>query len=256
MRGEKNVSRKCNPPPVSGKPLKNLQGSRRAPIAKYLWQNGLEQFCSGKETRRRKIMPSSTAKRRTTSRRTSTNRANASQPRSKRIRMGNSKKSSRSKSRNGSSSKMRSGSTRSRAASTKKTTAPSRKRATSTRAGASRRISGSSRRSTGTRGKSAAARGGRGRSSQSGVTTTDHDEIRRWVEERDGTPSSVRGTERKGAEAGMLRIDFPGYSGGDTLEEIGWEDFFEKFDESKLAFLYDPDSRSRFNKFIRRRGKK
>ena len=26
-------------------------------------------------------------------------------------------------------------------------------------------------------------------------TTTDHDEIRRWVEERDGVPASVRGTE-------------------------------------------------------------
>ncbi len=26
-------------------------------------------------------------------------------------------------------------------------------------------------------------------------TTTDHDEIRRWVEEHGGTPASVKGTE-------------------------------------------------------------
>ncbi len=26
-------------------------------------------------------------------------------------------------------------------------------------------------------------------------TTTDHDEIRRWVEEHDGKPASVKGTE-------------------------------------------------------------
>ncbi len=67
-------------------------------------------------------------------------------------------------------------------------------------------------------------------------TTTDHDEIRRWVEERDGTPASVRGTGD--GEAGVLRIDFPGGTGEDQLEHISWDDWFEKFDESNLAFLY------------------
>ena len=68
-------------------------------------------------------------------------------------------------------------------------------------------------------------------------TTTDHDEIRRWVEEHDGRPASVKGTE-SGDEAGVLRIDFPGGAGEDTLEHISWEDWFEKFDASNLAFLY------------------
>lgn len=64
----------------------------------------------------------------------------------------------------------------------------------------------------------------------------------------------VKGTSESGA--GILRIDFPGYSGEESLEPISWEEFFAKFDESNLAFLYqemtssgDP---SRFNKFISR----
>ncbi|HEX2961326.1 MAG TPA: hypothetical protein VHO43_06015 [Ignavibacteriales bacterium] len=88
--------------------------------------------------------------------------------------------------------------------------------------------------------------------------TTDHNKIRKWVEERGGKPASVKGTETKGEEAGLLRIDFPGYSGEGKLEEIPWEEFFEKFEESKLAFLYQDKThdgkQSRFNKFISREG--
>ncbi len=68
-------------------------------------------------------------------------------------------------------------------------------------------------------------------------TTTDHDEIRRWVEEHDGKPASVRGTER-GDAAGVLRIDFPGGAGEDQFEHISWDEWFEKFEDEKLAFLY------------------
>ncbi|HVL94682.1 MAG TPA: hypothetical protein VM266_02370 [Solirubrobacteraceae bacterium] len=75
-------------------------------------------------------------------------------------------------------------------------------------------------------------------------TTTDHDEIRRWVEEHDGKPASVRGTERGGDNAGILRIDFPGGAGEDQLEHISWDEWFEKFDESKLAFLYQEEKAS------------
>jgi hypothetical protein len=69
-------------------------------------------------------------------------------------------------------------------------------------------------------------------------TTTDHDEIRKWVEEHDGKPASVRDTKAGGEDAGVLRIDFPGGAGEDQLEHISWDDWFEKFEESKLAFLY------------------
>jgi hypothetical protein len=68
-------------------------------------------------------------------------------------------------------------------------------------------------------------------------TTTDHDEIRKWVEEHDGVPATVRGTG-DGDEAGVLRIDFPGGAGTDRLEHIDWEEWFQKFEESELAFLY------------------
>ncbi|MBN0039651.1 hypothetical protein JN535_05610 [Cellulosimicrobium cellulans] len=87
-------------------------------------------------------------------------------------------------------------------------------------------------------------------------TTTDHDEIRSWVEENGGTPASVRGTESGGDEAGVLRIDFPGGAGEDELEHVSWETWFEKFDAEGLAFLYQAQRAggggSTFFKVVRR----
>jgi hypothetical protein len=48
-------------------------------------------------------------------------------------------------------------------------------------------------------------------------TTTDHEEIQRWAEERNAQPACVKGTGRRG-DVGMLRLDFPGYSGENSLE--------------------------------------
>ena len=42
--------------------------------------------------------------------------------------------------------------------------------------------------------------------------TFDHDEIRRWAEERNAKPACVKGTGG-GSDIGMIRLDFPGYSG-------------------------------------------
>jgi len=84
--------------------------------------------------------------------------------------------------------------------------------------------------------------------------TTDHEEIRRWVEERGGNPAVVKGTESGGSA--MLRIDYPGFSGEGKLEAIEWEEFFEIFDENNLAFLYQDRTadggESRFSKFVDR----
>ncbi|HEX8523374.1 MAG TPA: hypothetical protein VF669_14060 [Tepidisphaeraceae bacterium] len=85
----------------------------------------------------------------------------------------------------------------------------------------------------------------------SSETTTDHEEIRKWVEERGGHPACVRGTGDS-EDVGLLRIDYPGYSGEDKLQEITWEEFFEKFEESKLAFLYQDEKDSRFSKLVKR----
>lgn len=86
-------------------------------------------------------------------------------------------------------------------------------------------------------------------------TTTNHDEIKRWVEERGGSPAVVKGTEGK-RSGGVLRIDYPGFSGEDTLEKISWEEFFETFEEANLAFLYQDETKdgeqSRFSKLIDR----
>jgi hypothetical protein len=86
-------------------------------------------------------------------------------------------------------------------------------------------------------------------------TTTDHNEIRSWVEERGGRPARVKGTENKQG-AGILRIDYPGFSGEDTLETITWEEFFQAFEDNNLAFLYQDEtkdgSESRFSKLIER----
>ncbi len=86
-------------------------------------------------------------------------------------------------------------------------------------------------------------------------TTTDHDEIRRWAEERGGRPARVRDTGG-GDDAGILRIDFPGVGDDDALEEISWEEFFEKFEESDLALVYqeqtEDGSESRFSKLVSR----
>ena len=86
--------------------------------------------------------------------------------------------------------------------------------------------------------------------------TTDHKKIRKWVEERGGHPATVKGTESGKDDVGILRIDFPGYSGEGKLEEISWEEFFAKFDESELAFLYQDKTadgkESRFNKLVSR----
>jgi len=86
----------------------------------------------------------------------------------------------------------------------------------------------------------------------SAKTTTDHDEIRRWVEERGGHPATVKRTMGKGHTPGLLRIDYPGFSGEESLEEITWNEFFDKFDHEELAFLYQDEPDSRFSKLIAR----
>lgn len=92
------------------------------------------------------------------------------------------------------------------------------------------------------------------------ATTTDHEVIRRWIEARGGHPATVKATAAGAAggkkDPGLLRVDFPGRGGENRLDEISWEEFFDKFEEKKLAFLYQEETRtgreSRFSKFIAR----
>ncbi len=86
-------------------------------------------------------------------------------------------------------------------------------------------------------------------------TTIDHDEIQKWADKREATPACVKKTSGK-SDIGILRLDFPGYSGADSLEHIEWDEFFEKFDESRLALVYQDHTasgeKSNFNKLISR----
>jgi hypothetical protein len=74
-------------------------------------------------------------------------------------------------------------------------------------------------------------------------STRDHDVIRHWVEQRGGRPAAVRDTGGSN-DAGVLRIDFPGYSGEQTLETITWDEFFAKFEEKDLQFVYQDTTSS------------
>jgi hypothetical protein len=89
-------------------------------------------------------------------------------------------------------------------------------------------------------------------------TTTDHDEIRNWAESRGGRPSMAptSGGKGKRKSGGVLRLDFGPKEDG--LEETSWDDFFQVFDQSGLAFLYQDKTKdgkeSRFNRFIHNEG--
>ena len=89
----------------------------------------------------------------------------------------------------------------------------------------------------------------------SAKVTTDHKQIRKWVESRGGHPAAVKRTDH-GNKLGVLRIDFPGFSGEDSLERVDWEPWFETFEQKGLAFLYQETtadgSESRFNKLVSR----
>ncbi len=87
--------------------------------------------------------------------------------------------------------------------------------------------------------------------------TTDHEDILKWAEARGGRPAAFHSTQSKDG-TGIIRIEFPGAPNAkdDNLEEISWDEFFEKFDEANLALLYQEETargqRSNFNKLVGR----
>lgn len=152
-------------------------------------------------------------------------------------------------------------SARKSASASSKPTATSRKTASA----AGRTSSRSSSRSVTRSGGSSSTRSGGRTAAQSRTasragaqahTTTDHEEIRRWAEDRGAHPACVRGTGNKG-DLGVLRLDFPGYTGEDKLQPISWGEWFEKFDERGLALLFQEKTargqRSNFNKLVNRK---
>lgn len=81
------------------------------------------------------------------------------------------------------------------------------------------------------------------------LVTTNHAEIRNWAEQREGVPSTVRGSTT------TLRIHFP--DGPESrFDPISWDQWFAAFDENRLVFLYQEKTAagklSRFNKLVKR----
>lgn len=67
--------------------------------------------------------------------------------------------------------------------------------------------------------------------------TTDHHLIRAWAEDHEAVPASVRGTADDGA--GVLTLDVLGHGAGEEdLQHITWDDWFAKFEDSNLAFVF------------------
>lgn len=87
--------------------------------------------------------------------------------------------------------------------------------------------------------------------------TTDHDTIRHWADERGGRPATVADTVEAG-EPGVLTIHFPGQDPRHDrdLTDLTWDEFFRKFEDEQLAFLYEEHTAdgdtSRFFKLVRR----
>jgi hypothetical protein len=84
---------------------------------------------------------------------------------------------------------------------------------------------------------------------------TDHEQIRRWAEARKAKPACVKGTGGKN-DPGMIRLDFPGFTGGESLQPISWDEWFKAFDENGLALLVQDETadgkQSNFNKLVSR----
>ena len=85
--------------------------------------------------------------------------------------------------------------------------------------------------------------------------TTNRGVIRKWVEERGGRPVVLRTRSRGEYDAAPPRINFPEYHGS-GFQTISWDQFFRKFDERQLVFVYqetmETGEMSRFFKFVSR----
>jgi hypothetical protein len=83
-------------------------------------------------------------------------------------------------------------------------------------------------------------------------TLIDHDSIREWAEHHGATPASVRGTGHTG-DAGIIRLDFEGYSGAESLAPVDWDEWFRTFDDRQLALIVDDKGTApNFNKLVAR----
>ncbi len=73
--------------------------------------------------------------------------------------------------------------------------------------------------------------------------TTDHEQIRMWAVQHNAHPEIIENVDAQ-AEHPVLRLEFPGEGEEDLSENrsphrVSWEEFFQKFEDLKLAFEYE-----------------
>ncbi len=71
--------------------------------------------------------------------------------------------------------------------------------------------------------------------------TTDHLEIRHWAQKHNVVPVEVL-PDHVDSEPATLRLVLLAQAKRSGLQEISWDEFFIKFDELGLTFVYDNDS--------------
>ncbi len=78
--------------------------------------------------------------------------------------------------------------------------------------------------------------------------TINHQEIKKWIVDHNGKPDLIQTPGVGNPELG-LRIDFPTkdddkfLSRSTVVTDLSWEDFFRRFEEMKLAFMCDENTR-------------
>lgn len=84
--------------------------------------------------------------------------------------------------------------------------------------------------------------------------TVDHRRIRQWADDRKGRPVAVKyaGTD----PTATLRFEFGDRRVDPDVDELTWTDFFERFEDLRLAFVHErrgpAGERGEFHKFVPR----
>jgi hypothetical protein len=71
-----------------------------------------------------------------------------------------------------------------------------------------------------------------------GKVTTDRKVIEKWIKSRNGWPAIKRQITSNGVEV-ILSIVFPDSEAVDIIRMLSWDEFFEKFNQQKLVFVYE-----------------
>ena len=69
--------------------------------------------------------------------------------------------------------------------------------------------------------------------------TTDHEQIRCWIQHHHGAPARIPGPAASaGGGTITLLVDFLGRRPGPDLEHISWQQWFAQFDDAHLVFRF------------------